>query len=410
MEKKLTLQDLLIIAIIPLQIFTHVTSPHISVNLMYVLFFIIIILHIMYGNKLYIFENTKGIYIGFTLCFLVVPTLCFHIRDLSGCIYIALLLMYLLLCDVIGQRLASCRINILMWWAFLSSVILFILVIINIKEINVNTLTSVFKTKEYADSEGTALRYRASLGFSHPNFAGIVCMMIFMLNYIAAQKAKTKKVRNLYVIFLILSIIPVLSTGSRTACLCIVAFIALEIAFKFLLKINDVKIRNLIMFVIVLFVVFVILGINNIDVQKLSDLSSGRVNTIVTGIDGLNDNGYLWFGYIVSNVSEANGSLSAIGIITSDNWYYLQIARFGLVGLLLFMIPIIITMKKILDFAQHRTDMRFVFTGCLTLFLYGFGENVVFNQGAVLSTFVWTLIFYVLALQRLPKRLAYLKE
>ena len=164
------------------------------------------------------------------------------------------------------------------------------------------------------------------------------------------------------------------------------------------------------MFVIVLFVVFVILGINNIDVQKLSDLSSGRVNTIVTGIDGLNYNGYLWFGYIVSNVSEANGSLSAIGIITSDNWYYLQIARFGLVGLLLFMIPIIITMKKILDFAQHRTDMRFVFTGCLTLFLYGFGENVVFNQGVVLSTFVWTLIFYVLALQRLPKRLAYLKE
>ncbi|MCD8019320.1 MAG: hypothetical protein LUF92_06970 [Clostridiales bacterium] len=387
-NRKMGICDWLISLVIPLQLYINTSSSFIPQSAVCLVFIAVILLDFLLNHSMQILMISMPMYAGVIICFIALPILCFHVQTISGLMYICLQVAFLLFCDLSGRKVYE-NSKILDICFLLSSAIVIFQIIVNISEINPNTISSIF----YANS-GSQVRYRASFGFVHPNFTALSLCVTLLLTYLRIKGEQRVFRRILLAAIIAIEFIALLCSGSRTGAICVFVFVILELLFKFLGDIASSALRFIIILSICVGAIFLIFSFGGtIDTNELSTLSSGRYSTIVDGINQLAEEGRLLFGYTVTNVSEANATLISAGVSTSDNWYYIQITRFGIVGLVAILIPIIYVIHFLYQRVMDYYHTTYTLSAIIALMIYGVGENVVYNQGVALSVLIWILIF-----------------
>ncbi|MGN0601580.1 MAG: hypothetical protein ACI4I7_02585 [Oscillospiraceae bacterium] len=385
------LKSILVGILIPMMILMHASNPFVNTNRIYMIYIMIIVVSLPNSYKLPINKTSKIIYTCVILSMFVVPIFAFNIDSFSSVIYALLLIVFLFVADYSGQILYRDFHRVINMWVYLGLIIVDILVITHIDEINKNTIFGVFYS-----SNLNSIRYRASFGFLHPNFASIAITTFLFCIYLKFKWAEDNREKIFSFILLIVHIIPLLCTGSRTAAISIVVFLSMEVILKFYNNIYSEKSKSIIIIFILLLILISATSISSkstMSAEDFSDLTSGRYGTIMDNLKILSDQGKIWFGNTVSSVSNANSSLALIGATTSDNWYYLQIARFGIVGTAIFMLCIVaIFINQLKSFGAKKIDSVSL-SSMISLLVYGFGENVVYNQGVSLCAVVWIVLF-----------------
>ena len=268
---KIDILNIIIYLILPLQICMVSTIINslipISINLfVYVLLFLICLIYLKKNNyKIYLSESTKLIYIGAVLCFIFTPVIAFNIESISGLIYVILLIVCLFSYGVILQIIKEHISDFLLVWAALCIIIVDSHVLLNLKEITNNTLVSVFNVKGF-----DYVRYRAWFGFSHPNFSAIVISTVIILCYLVYRFNVKLKNKRIFIVLGICNIIPLLCTGSRTACFCLLIFFGLEFFLSILIKLKRKSSQMVIITILVLLFIVMAYNINISDVNELS--------------------------------------------------------------------------------------------------------------------------------------------
>ncbi len=394
-------------SIVPLQMLSHTRlSIPFSNYIIYIVYLAILFFYYIKNTEIGISKSVRFLYYSVIVGMLFIPIFVFHVKSVADMIYLFLSICFLATCDILGRQLSKDNYRIIFVWVILCTAIVDFMVILNINEINVNTISGVFY------SANDKLRYRASFGFWHPNFAAIVLDTLLLLYYILLNYIVDVKLKRIIVFCILINCVPLLCTGSRTAIMSAIAFICFEIGFRILKKIRSKKIRGLIAVSLVFIISFIMLNINY-DYESLSKFSSGRLSAVSVGLESLGRNNSLIFGFTVSKVSNLNASLSGIDATGSDNWYYTYIARFGIVGMVFFLLPLIIMIYRIYSALMKNLCMSYGLSAMLTLIIYSIGENVLFNQGVVISLVVWIIFFscvYTIDINKNMNKLNYIKQ
>lgn len=376
--------------LIPAMILSHANNPLISINHIYVIYALIICISLIETTQLNINEVNKIVYLCVLLSTAIVPVIVFHIESLSSFIYVGLLILFIFVMDISGKTLRENTHKIINMWVYIGIFVVGFLVVRNFGEINSETITGVL----YA-GDIQLIRYRAKFGFHHSNFAAIGITTLLFCIYLKFKYACSRNERRFSVLLVILLFIPLLCTGSRTALISFGIFVISEIIFKIVGVIENKRVQFLLGVIGIGFLIIASINIvntNSMSAEEFSTLTSGRYGTILENIKILEKEGKLWFGNTVTQVSSANKALSAIGASTSDNWYYLQIARFGVVGLVLMIFAIIAIFSRLIRGWRYFGTDSVAVSSLLSLLVYGFGENVVYNQGVSICAVVWIFI------------------
>jgi len=188
--------------------------------------------------------------------------------------------------------------------------------------------------------------------------------------------------RYISALFLLLSSLAIISSGSRTAFICTLLFLLSQLGRYIFSKIGLGVTQYFVQIGIV--VVLLMYMFQSESASELVDLSSGRDVLNKTTIDYLKYNGYLYFGYAPFNFTELHNYIPI-----TDCWYVVCIAQIGIVGLLGWISIIIILTYKMI-----KSDNFNGVTLLVCLLCYGVTENVVFNPGVSLSMVFLVLIFY----------------
>ena len=107
------------------------------------------------------------------------------------------------------------------------------------------------------------------------------------------------------------------------------------------------------------------------------------------------------FGYKVINQSKGYTIFDAIDIGTTDNFYYTYILTFGIVGIIVLLIPYITSIRELYHGFNNNIIENNSLCLLISILIYGIGENIVFSQGAIISLF--TLVFVAEDLIKLNK-------
>lgn len=244
-----------------------------------------------------------------------------------------------------------------------------------------------------------SLRYRNDFGIYHFNATAQLCMIVLMLSF-ALRKINNNKLKVYKVILNIISIIVLLSTGSRNS---IFSFIIFLIIYYFL-TFKDVMIKMLhnkyvnllfwlfIYLIIIFIVIFIYIKISdgNINVAELMQ-NTNRIGNF-TNINFLKSNNRFMIGLGLINPS------TFIKIGTNvDNWYLYMFLTEGILGMILMFIFIIYIIINII-FDKVYTKIG-ILMKCLLIsqLFYAFFETSFYYPQMISSYIFWILIYiYIL--------------
>ena len=375
--------DFLIIMIVPFLIIPLYDKSIISSYYAYFIYIMIIIIDLMIERRIIFTKKMIPTYILSTIIYIIIPFCLGHINSVFTFTYLIGLILFLFVCDIIGSRLVTNSKGIIIWWAILGTICIDIQVVNNIREINSLTMMNSFF--------GTGTRNRAFLGFNHPNATAMVIVFLIIIYYFIIKYMKldlSYKKRLLLIILMVFNFIALISTNSRTAIFCLLIFLLFNFVLNYIKSINNRKIR----FLIILFITLIsMIVINKINYNEIIISSSGRDTTIINSINKMKESGSLWFGVGASNISNSRLILSNYGIKSTDNWYFMQMVRFGMIGLLSFcllLLSIIIQLFR----SRKIVDKNYSISLLFMILLYGLGENVIYNQAIILSLIVWSFV------------------
>lgn len=391
---KVLLFDVIISLILPMQIYRCTLNAIIGQNVIYIGMLLIVLIYIIINRNYIIGGQKKLMYGCFLLSTVVLPIFSFHVDNIGSLLYVTILVVYYFLCDIVGRRF-SCNKNIPMNWCILSTIVIDINIIQNINQINADTILGIL----FDPNSGT-IRMRATFGFFHPNFAAVCIVSLLMLYYIILFNERRALVRTALIILFAFNSLALICTGSRTAILAILAFIISEVHIRALKFLQTAKTRFLMNFATLSAMLVIVFQLTDSSID-LSLLSSGRLDRILDGIQDLSQTGHLFLGYTVSSIVSLEANLGNSGILGTDNWYYMQILRYGILGLIIFMFPIFLYLKSVYKRVISNQTSTYYFSAVIMLLIYGVGENVLFNQAIPLTTLIWTIIFSELNLNSL---------
>ena len=379
MKQTIELKMLSIILTLPMLIACFISGIGLKVEYVYFLYFAIVAIDICLTRKIEFSRITVPLYLSLFIFWCLLPFALFHIDSINGAVYVFLLILFLLAVNVIGRDTVFTSIGFIKYWAIFAVVICLIQVARNIGEINIDTIQGVLydaSTKEH--------RIRASFGFYHPNSTAYILAATMLLQYIMYVETRIKY----YLATMLICVIPLLCTGSRTGTIGIITFFIMELFFYILQRTDRGRI-----FVKIGAIVLIALVISSMDFSDIDTASSGRSTTIFSSLEVMYHNHSLLFGAIVTNISHANSTLKLFDLQGSDNAYYSIIIRFGVVGLVTFLSAAIYFVKKLYDESINYGLKTYCVSMFIMLMVYGLGENVLFNQSSVLCFLVWVFLF-----------------
>lgn len=374
----------LIILIFPLFAITFLAYSPFDNDVIYILYIAIVLLDLFKSKGLlYCTKQCQSLYFCVIIGFFIVPIVAFKVRSLQSLLYVLLLIVFLRTCELIGREWQDSEDQSFGISCVLTTIIVDYHVILNIDEINSETILGVF----YQSEQGI-LRVRGSFGYAHPNTAAIMLVAVILMLYImqtSMNKIKNKVIVALSILF---NFIALLCTGSRTGAVSVLCFFFLLLYFFAYSKLNKPHLQFVALFITA---VLIIAAITTASWQTIAEMSSGRDVLLKDGLSEMTSNGTLFFGEQVASITQSTSS--GITVSGTDNWYYMTLLHFGLFGMFMFLIPFIVLSVKATKRAMRGEIPIYIPAAVLMLCVYGIGENVVFNQGIILSCLVISLFF-----------------
>ncbi|MGG7058143.1 hypothetical protein ACQPUZ_07580 [Clostridium tertium] len=242
--------------------------------------------------------------------------------------------------------------------------------------VNINQITYVDFTTILAVDRGI----RANFHMSHPNTAAMYILIEILLIYLIFMKNKKKKLIPLASIG-VLSIF-MISTGSRTANLCILMFITLQFYTNIIKNLNKYIKMSVIMFTIT--IIFILI-FYKIDFVGIISETSGRDRAFMNNIEAIKIYGDMFFGIAPTSIMILN---EYCFLDFADNWYIVQLIQFGFVGLFIMIYTLMLILVRFI-----KNKNMICFNLVLVLLLYSTAERVLFVPGVTLSYMIWALIF-----------------
>lgn len=254
-----------------------------------------------------------------------------------------------------------------------NSPILVFNIVMNINQLSVNNLKYLFVGERDT---------RVLLGFANSNWLGMYAFMEIVLIYLffkTQQNIKNSISLCLKCIFA-LSLLAIISSGSRTAFIQVILFIVLEISRMLLTRI---KMLNVLYFIHVIYFIVIVMVVFN--EKLLAGYISGRDILNQNIISYLSDNNYLLLGISCLNVTALSNY-----VVMTDCWYIVCIAQIGILGLCGWFIIIFILYRKLI-FTKNIIGASLL----LCLCSYGITENVIFNVGVSMSIVFLIIIAFM---------------
>lgn len=306
----------------------------------------------------------------FIIVYLICPLLSFNIK-LETLLYFVLVVSFIISCYVGGVLLKGNKGNIIKYLVITNAIPLVYQIIINIEQINARTLMGVFNGDR---------THRAIFGYSHSNFAALFIVFEIILIYIWIKEEGNSILKST---LLIICVVPLFATGSRSAVYCLCAFFALN--FILIISSGFKGCKNLVyVFLLVLCASFILFNYG----QDLINESSGRKEYLMNNLEVIKQNGSLLLGSGGGSISNIN---QIKGIRYSDNWYITTIINNGLIGLILMLFFLIYIFIGLL---RSRSNDKITISLFIMLCIYSLSENIIFVPGICLSWFLWTYIIY----------------
>lgn len=222
------------------------------------------------------------------------------------------------------------------------------------------------------------------LGFNHPNLVSMFIIIEMLLLYEYKKTVINIKIRICFDLIIILWIIPLLATGSRTAIVCSVIFFIVKVFFWFFLKIKTCW--KIAIITIVIMLLCIILGNINFTKINLTESMSGRMTDVTSLFSYLNENKKL-----ITGIGPTNSTLNYVhtwGIEgTPDNGYLAIIAQYGIIGFVLIMSALVYIFY--INFNKKNS------TNCgliITFLIYSCVENVLFISRVWMCVLIWLFI------------------
>lgn len=330
------------------------------------------------GKKLYIKE--KRILYLFIAAQIVLPIVSFNIFRVSvfSCILpmalgLGTFVLILFFSDKKNSHLSQKQLIVDFIWG--NSIVLCYMFFTHLGDIQMQNLSALLSGNRIG---------RSLFGFYHPNFLSMYAFteIVLIYLYIRLNKKKVKKFYFLLLMFLVvMSLVAIISAGSRTAFMCTALFACLEITRMISSKINVIWVHYVIQAILVLILLLYLFQTDT--ASDLTDLSSGRDVLNRTSIEYIIDHGYFIFGF-----APLNNTRLAIHIPLTDCWYIICIAQIGIVGLICWISILVMQLIRLIKAKSLIAENLIICLCC-----YGAMENVVFNAGVSMSVIMLILIF-----------------
>ncbi|WP_195346209.1 O-antigen ligase family protein [Paraclostridium sordellii] len=329
-----------------------------------------VILYFIGRKKILINEKVFKFILVVSIVYFFCPISSFNIET-DTVLYYVFTICFIIVSYIGGTILNEDKNKTINYMIISNSIPLLYQIVVNIDQININTVMSVFT--------GDRIN-RATFGYSHANFTAMFIVLEILLMYFRIKKVKKSKLMNLLMIFLLG---PLLSTGSRSGVYALIVFLISEAFFIFSSKFN--KYKNLVYSTLIISLsIFFVLNFG----ESLVLNSSGRDEILVNNFRVLKDNGYLIFGAGGGSTSNIN---SIEGIRFSDNWYMTNIINSGIIGLTLMLLFITFIFIRIF---KNKINDTIGISFFIMMYVYSLSENMLFVPGVALSWFLWTYVMY----------------
>ncbi|QAY66764.1 hypothetical protein [Paenibacillus protaetiae] len=341
----------------------------------YLPFIIIIFIFLLSKKKIYSNMNLKIIFFLFASAFTISPILgltIFKYDPIGNLFYIILFLIFIAAIYILVSYVNMYNFKNVFNMILIGNSILLLY----------NLATHIFEiqVEDYLWILNRIRENRPSFGYSHPNTAGMYLFLeIILLSFGYKLNLKFKAV---YPAIIIIMLVFLLATGSRTAVLSTLLFFILALYSRIISYVN-IRLRVAILFSIISPIIFIYLL--QFNYNDFFNSTSGRSSSIVQNIDILSQNNGLIFGIAPINVSKLRYVID--GLTFSDNWYVTNVIQFGLIGIIIFICNIFIIFVFLMK--QKITGSMILLW---VLLFYSGAENVMFIPGVLISWVVWTLI------------------
>lgn len=334
----------------------------------------ILLMYLIFSKNLKISKYYIETVIIISLVYIGMPIISLDL-NVEAITYYGMIAIFLLVATIVSENLNKDPINSHKNLLISNSILLLLKIIQSINQINEITIMSVFTGDRFN---------RASFGFSHPNFAAMFIVMEILMAYNAMRKRALPKKLGIFII--ICCVLPLFSTGSRSALYSLIVFFLSELLFVFL-KIFK-KYRKMIF--VLLFGLGIWVGYKEFATELIIK-SSGRYEIILHNIQVLINNGNILFG-------SGGGSTSNIrnidGIEFSDNWYMTIVLNYGLFGLVIMLVGLVVIFMAI--YKRNFSTDSFVISIMIMMIFYSFAENMLFVPGVALSWYFWCIVMAAL--------------
>lgn len=303
----------------------------------------------------------------------------FKYTPLENIIYIALFYIFIIFLFNIYKIIDSKeKYNELLKYITIgNSLILIINLTLNINEIQYIDFNTIL-TNERA--------IRASFGINHPNTTAMYILIEMLLIYLFIIKEKKKKKIG-FIIILILSVF-LIATGSRTANICLIIFILLEVYSNITKRLNKYIRVNIFLVMLSIGILFLVY---KSDFSSLLNSMSGRDRAFINNLYAIKEYGNILVGIAPTSIMVLNNQCM---LDFADNWYIVQMIQFGILGIIPIFVTIIILLTR---FMKYRNTM--MVNLILVMLVYSTAERVLFVPGVNLSVILWILI--VINIQRI---------
>lgn len=391
MKEKLKLQRydkfmLILVFLVPLLNQLNDTGILKSDIIMYIPFVGMLVVFLFGGKKLNVNISIKIVMILLFLSFLVSPIIGLTIFNdkytpLINIMYLGLYCIFTFSLIILASGVDKNKYLLYLKAALVgNSIWLVTNIVLNINEINSSNITSIFSRISTGGALDNSIT-RVFFGFSQPNTAAMYIVVEIIILYMIIKLEKKKKI--LITIAIIAFYICIIPTGSRTAFISISLFLVLELLFFIGKKIN----KNILMFIIFSIIIpVVIVTLMKLNIKEILNATSGRYSNIIDDLSVIKNDKDLIFGIASVRISQMSLLITNMNII--DNWYVMDIIRFGLIGLYLALVSVFVTF---ISLAKKVDKTALVLL--IVLLVYSFAENVLFTPGDVISWLSWFVFF-----------------
>lgn len=377
--------DVLICLIPSAMILASSKTVPLSNNITYLLYILIIFLDVIRNKKLIFIKETSWLMIAVIMSMFVIPLIIGHINTMSSLAYVLLMIVYVYVINIVARRLSLDKDKkILKGWAFLGFITILPFIISNTNEINASTIRNILSS--------STSRTRAYFGMIHPNTAAIILVSLIMSIYTILKKKLLSStfLKSVSLIVLLILFILLICTGSRTGIYSISIFFIMEIALSLIGRVKSPKKKTMIYF---LLAILISICASRVSFESIVADTSNRDIRVSSSLQKLKEQNILIFGAGASSISEMKENFSMYGIKGEDNWYYTEIARFGIVGLIILLCSIFATMITAWRASRASCDFTLCFSLMILTLIYGLAENSVLIQSLPISIIAWSLIY-----------------